>query len=92
MQGLQDLAALATSTLVLKDQGFRTPNTKVGQYWGFLKDLASRVEHQVDSLAKVALQNRRDHNSLFMKQRVLCMAPGETCCFCPSQPGMIGET
>ncbi|XP_044895904.1 endogenous retrovirus group S71 member 1 Env polyprotein-like isoform X1 [Felis catus] len=59
---------------------------------GYLETSISRLEHQVDPLAEVVLQNRRGLDLLFMKEGGLCMALGETCCFYANNSGVIRNT
>ena len=79
--GIAGSTAIGTAGLIVGDQNFKTISKQVDRDLGYLEISISRLENQVDSLAKVVLQNRRGLDLLFMKEGGLCVALGETCCF-----------
>ena len=57
-----------------------------------LKNQVAYLERQVDSLAEVALQNRRGLDLLFLRKEGLCAALGETWCFYANHSGIIRDS
>ena len=57
-----------------------------------LRDQVAYLERQVDSLAEVALQNRRGLDLLFLRKEGLCAALEETCCFYANHSGIIRDS
>ncbi|XP_049500620.1 endogenous retrovirus group S71 member 1 Env polyprotein-like [Panthera uncia] len=90
--GIVGSTAIGTAGLIVGDQNFKTVSKQVDQDLGYLETSISQLEHQVDSLAEVVLQNRRGLDLLFMKEGGLCMALGETCCFYANNSGVIRDT
>lgn len=84
--------AVGTASFVVNDANFKVLSKQVDRDLGMLESLVHQWESSVDSLAEVVLQNRRGLGLLFMKQRGLCMALGETCCFYANKSGIIRDT
>ena len=57
-----------------------------------LQDQVADLERLVDSLAEVAVQNRRGLDVLFLRKEGLCAALGETCCFYANHSGIIRDS
>lgn len=55
---------------------------------GHLRNSLSILESDVDSLAKMALQNHRSLSIIFKKQKGLCTDLRETRCFYTNQSGV----
>lgn len=80
------------TALIKGENDLREHGVRVDRDIKMLKDTTSRLELQVDSLAEIVLQNRRGLDLLFLEQDGLCMALGETCCFCANNSGIIRES
>lgn len=90
--GIAGSAAVGTTALIKGEKELREIGAQIDKDIKTLKDTISRLELQVDSLAEVVLQNRRELNLLFLDQDGLCMALGETCCFYADNSGVIRKS
>lgn len=74
-------AATGAAALIKEDRDLQVLSTQVDIDLKYLENAISNLEQQVDSLAEVALQNRRRLDLLFLKDGGLCTALGETVAF-----------
>ena len=89
--GVVGSAAIGAGALVHGDLSLRKLSQDFSKDVSLLQDQVSYLEKQVDSLAEVALQNRRGLDLLFLQQGGLCAALGEDCCLYANHSGIIRE-
>ena len=89
--GVVGSAAMGAGALVHGDLSLRKLSQDFSKDVSLLQDQVSYLEKQVDSLAEVALQNRRGLDLLFLQQGGLCAALGEDCCLYANHSGIIRE-
>ncbi|XP_054442889.1 endogenous retrovirus group S71 member 1 Env polyprotein-like isoform X1 [Pteronotus mesoamericanus] len=89
--GIVGSAALGAGALVQGELSLRQLSQTFSKDVSLLQKQVIYLEKQVDSLAEVALQNRRGLDLLFLKQGGLCAALGEECCFYANHSGVIRE-
>ena len=82
---------LGAGALVHGDASLRQLSLDFAKEVSLLQDQVAYLEKQVDSLAEVALQNRRGLDLLFLQQGGLCAALGEECCLYANHSGIIRE-
>ncbi|KAF4802926.1 Gag-Pro-Pol polyprotein [Turdus rufiventris] len=81
--------AAGVSAQVSWNQGLAQLQTTVDEDLCRIQKTISDLEESVDSLAEVALQNRRGLDLLLMHQGDLCAALNEKCCFYANKSGPI---
>ncbi|XP_039733061.1 endogenous retrovirus group S71 member 1 Env polyprotein-like [Pteropus medius] len=84
--------AVGAAALVTGDSNYLTLNQQVDKDLQDLETSVSHLETSVNSLAEVVLQDRRGLDLLFLKQRGLCVALDEICCFCANHSGIIRDS
>ncbi|XP_012319933.2 endogenous retrovirus group S71 member 1 Env polyprotein [Aotus nancymaae] len=84
--------AIGTAALVKGETGPMSLSQQVDADLGNLQSSINMLHTQVDSLAEVALQNRRGLDLLFLSQGGLCATLGESCCFYANRSGVIKDT
>ncbi|XP_045699509.1 endogenous retrovirus group S71 member 1 Env polyprotein-like [Phyllostomus hastatus] len=89
--GIAGSAVVGTTALVKGETSLRQLSQTFSKDITLLQDQIIYLERQVDSLAAVALQNRRGLDLLFLQQGGLCAALGEECCFYANHSGVIKE-
>lgn len=89
--GIAESTAVEAAAWITGDQNLKTLSHQIEMDLRYQESFVSRLEHQVDLLAEVVLQNRR-RLDLFTKEGGLCTAIGETCCFYANQSGVIWDT
>nr|XP_012611352.1 endogenous retrovirus group S71 member 1 Env polyprotein-like [Microcebus murinus] len=87
--GIAGSAAIGTSELITSNQNLKILSQQIDLDLSDLEKSVSRLEHSVNSLAEVVLQNNRGLDLLFLKQGGLCVALGEACSFYPNHSGVI---
>ena len=90
--GIIGSAAMGAGALVHGDSSLRKLSQEFSKDISLLQDQVAYLEEQVDSLAEVALQNRRGLDLLFLQQGGLCVALGEDCCLYANHSGVIRES
>ena len=90
--GIVGSAAMGAGALVHGDSSLRKLSQEFSKDISLLQDQVAYLEKQVDSLAEVALQNRRGLDLLFLQQGGLCVALGEDCCLYANHSGVIRES
>lgn len=68
------------------------PSAKVEKDLKNLGCSVSTLKEECDSVAEIALQNRRRLDSLFFRRGGLYMALGETCSFYTNKSGVIRQS
>ena len=89
--GVVGAVGLGAGALVHGDASLRQLSLDFAKDVSLLQDQVAYLEKQVDSLAEVALQNRRGLDLLFLQQGGLCAALGEECCLYANHSGIIRE-
>ena len=84
--------ALSAAALIQGELELRQFSQTFSKDISLLQDQVAYSERQVDSLAEVALQNRRGLDLLFLRKEGLCAALGETCCFYANHSGIIRDS
>ena len=90
--GIIGSAAMGAGALVHGDSSLRKLSQEFSKDISLLQDQVAYLEKQVDSLAEVALQNRRGLDLLFLQQGGLCVVLGEDCCLYANHSGVIRES
>ena len=90
--GILGSTALGAAALIRGELELRQLSQTFSKDLSLLQDQVAYLERQVDSLAEVALQNRRGLDLLFLRQGGLCAALGETCCFYANHSGIIRDS
>ena len=90
--GIVGSAAMGAGALVHGDSSLRKLSQEFSKDISLLQDQVAYLEKQVDSLAEVALQNRRGLDLLFLQQGGLCVVLGEDCCLYANHSGVIRES
>lgn len=90
--GIIGSTAVGAGAYVHSDNSLRMLSQTFSKDISLLQDQVVYLERQVDSLAEVALQNRRGLDLLFLKQGRLCAALDEECCFYANHSGVIRES
>ena len=90
--GILGSTALGAAALIRGELELRQLSQTFSKDLSLLQDQGAYLERQVDSLAEVALQNRRGLDLLFLRQGGLCAALGETCCFYANHSGIIRDS
>uniref|UniRef100_A0A8C3TNH9 Envelope glycoprotein n=1 Tax=Catharus ustulatus TaxID=91951 RepID=A0A8C3TNH9_CATUS len=80
------------SALVSRNQGLAQLQKTADEDLRRIQKTVSDLEECVDSLAEVALQNRRGLDLLLMHQGGLCAALNEKCCFYANKSGPIRQS
>ena len=89
--GAASPAPLQLELLGLRDENFKDLSAQVDTRLSHLENSTSCLEAQLDSLARVVLQNGRGLNLLFMRQGAVSRTLGETRSFSVNQSGRIRE-
>lgn len=89
---MRDVQPLGTTALLTGNENFNALSEQVHLNLGELEQSVSRLETSLDSLAEVALQNRRSIDLLLLKQGGLCMALVETCCFYTNHSEVVRDS
>lgn len=87
LSNLLGLRAAGTA-LVMHDQNFRGVHAGIEE----LENSISELQKSLTSLSEVVLQNRRRLALLFLRQRGLCVAFREECCFYIDHSGVIKDS
>ncbi|KAM5315089.1 endogenous retrovirus group S71 member 1 Env polyprotein-like [Glossophaga mutica] len=89
--GVVGSAAVGAGALIHGENSLRQLSQTFSKDISLLQEQVVYLEHQVDSLAEVELQNRRGLDLVFLQQGGLCAALGEECCFYANHSGVIRE-
>lgn len=89
--GILGSTAVGAGAIVRGEQSLKRLLLSFSKEITLLQDQVIYLECQVDSLAEVALQNRRGLDLLLLQQGGLCAALGEQCCFYANHSGIIRE-
>ncbi|XP_053518924.1 endogenous retrovirus group S71 member 1 Env polyprotein-like [Artibeus jamaicensis] len=90
--GIIGSAAVGAGALIHGENSLRQLSQTFSKDVSLLQEQVMFLERQVDSLAEVALQNRRGLDLVFLQQGGLCAALGEECCFYANHSGVIRES
>lgn len=84
-------AAVGAGALIHGENSLRALSQTFSKDLSLLQEQVEYLEHQVDSLAEVALENRRGLDIVFLQEGGVCAALGEDCCFYANHSGIIRE-
>lgn len=90
--GVVGSAAVGAGALIHGESSLRALSQTFSKDVSLLQEQMEYLERQVDSLAEVALQNRRGLDLVFLQQGGMCAALGEDCCFYANHSGIIRES
>lgn len=90
--GVVGSAAVGAGALIHGENSLKTLSATFSRDLSLLQEQVEYLERQVDSLAEVALQNRRGLDLVFLQQGGVCAALGEDCCFYANHSGIIRES
>ncbi|KAM5290815.1 endogenous retrovirus group S71 member 1 Env polyprotein-like [Glossophaga mutica] len=90
--GVIGSVAVGAGALIHGENSLRELSQTFSKDISLLQEQVEYLERQVDSLAEVALQNRRGLDLVFLQQGGVCAALGEDCCFYANHSGIIRES
>jgi hypothetical protein len=85
-------AGTGIAALMLKGGNYNSLKTDINEDIQCLGKSIPHLEHNMGSLAEVALQNRQGLDLVFLQQGGLCATFREECCFYANHSGVIRES